>query len=150
MVTKTFSLLFLIQFFLLNTTVFAKINPFYKEAEQRGYTITQGDSVIFPDGSQCSIADFNERQCGQEWMTDNYCIGEGDKVWDEYRCCVGLEPHLEENTDGHKTCERVGTFDWLESKVVLYFFLGLILPFTIFVVVAWRIRKKLGQRNVRD
>ena len=48
-------------------SAFAEINPFYKEVLQRGYTLAPGASVLFPDGTGCRIADFNNQTCGKKW-----------------------------------------------------------------------------------
>jgi hypothetical protein len=82
----------------------AALSPVFKEAMQRGYQIEK-DSVVFPDGTKCLLADFNEGICGQGWMTTNYCIPEGNYVWDEDRCCKGLAPYLK--GDGQATCQPI-------------------------------------------
>jgi hypothetical protein len=84
----------------------AAINPDYKECLQRGYSLS-GDSCVFPDGSACDLDAFNNGECGQEWMTDDYCVEEGEYVWDDDRCCEGLEPYLEKGVDGQATCEKI-------------------------------------------
>ena len=85
----------------------AAINPLYKECMQRGYNVS-GDSCVFPDGSQCLLEDFNSGTCGQEWMTNDYCIPEGKYVWDEEKCCEGLVAYLPEGVSGQATCQPKG------------------------------------------
>lgn len=63
----------------------ASVSPVYKECVQRGYQLEedfeQGISYcIFPDNSKCLIEDFNNGVCGQEFMTEDYCIEEGIMV----------------------------------------------------------------------
>ncbi len=82
----------------------AAISPVYKECMQRGYQVS-GDSCVFPDGSKCSLESFNNGTCGEAFFTDDYCIPEGQVVWDENRCCEGLAPYLEEGVAGQPTCE---------------------------------------------
>ncbi|MEO1628694.1 MAG: hypothetical protein AAFV25_26335 [Bacteroidota bacterium] len=81
----------------------AAINPLYKECAQRGYSIN-GDYCIFPDSSQCLLEEFNEQKCGQKWFTENYCVEEGQYVWDEDRCCNGLVAYLPPGVAGQARC----------------------------------------------
>jgi hypothetical protein len=81
----------------------AAINPVYKECMQRGYTVS-GDSCIFPDGSACDLESFNEGACGTEWLTDEYCIPEGEYVWDDEKCCEGTDAYLPEDVAGQARC----------------------------------------------
>lgn len=81
----------------------AAIDPTYKECMQRGYTLS-GDSCVFPDGSACDLESFNNQECGTEWFTDDYCIPEGDYVWDEEKCCEGTEAYLPEDVAGQARC----------------------------------------------
>lgn len=95
------------------TLVSAAINPVYKECMQRGYdtstnTNTGEAHCVFPDGSTCPIEDFNSGTCGQEWMTEDYCVEQGVPVWDEDMCCAGLEPYLPEGMVGQATCQPTG------------------------------------------
>lgn len=84
---------------------FTAISPYYKEVIQRGYIIN-GDSVEFPDGSGCLIVDFNNGKCGEKWKNEDYCIAEGGMVWDEDKCCEGLEPYLAPGINGQAVCKR--------------------------------------------
>ena len=83
----------------------ATINPFYKECSQRGYQI-DGDYCVFPDSTKCLIEDFNKGECGEQWMTDDYCIPEGRYVWDSEKCCEGLVAYLPEGMAGQATCQK--------------------------------------------
>ncbi len=102
----------------------------------------KGDSVIFPDSTICLIDDFNAGSCGQQWMTTDYCIPEGGAVWDEDKCCEGLEAYLPEGMAGQAIC--VTKFDRKidsdEEKGVtntlFYFFFGLAAVFTGFIFYA--------------
>ncbi len=161
---KRILLLFFLSHFLL--TGHGMINPFYKEVMQRGYEVMPGDSVKFPDGSVCSIEAFNNLQCGQQWMTDDYCIPEGQAVWDDDKCCEGLEPYLKPGVDGQATCQEIkkksgfgsdGATDeeeeegaisaFLSSKTVLYFFMGVLIPLGLFVILAISVKKRLPKKD---
>jgi hypothetical protein len=83
----------------------AAINPIYKECSQRGYGI-EGDYCVFPDSTKCLLEDFNSGQCGEKWMTDDYCIPEGGYVWDSGRCCEGLVAYLPEGMAGQASCQK--------------------------------------------
>lgn len=120
----------------------AMISPFYKEVMQRGYEIIPGDSVKFPDGSSCPIQAFNEGTCGQKWMTEDYCISEGEPVWDENRCCEGLSPYLEDGSAGQATCQQEES-SFISSRSILYFFMGVLIPLSLFVILAIYVKKRL-------
>jgi len=137
-------------FILSLTQLFGAIDPFYKEVLQRGYELIPGDSVRFPDGSACSINAFNSGECGQEWMTEDYCVPEGSSVWDNDKCCEGLEPYLEEGVDGQETCQKIqeaedGIGSYFSSKTVLYFFMGVLIPLGLFVILAISVKKKMSK-----
>ena len=83
---------------------FGAINPIYKECMQRGYEI-DGDFCVFPDSSKCLLDDFNAGKCGQKWMTDDYCVPQGQYVWDAETCCEGLVAYLPESVAGQATCQ---------------------------------------------
>lgn len=101
---------------------FAAIDPKYKECMQRGYGV-QGDSCKFPDGSLCALTDFNAGNCGSEWLTMDYCVEEGEYVWDEDRCCEGLAPYLPQNANGQATCQPAVSagYSWLKSPILWAF-----------------------------
>lgn len=131
---------------------FSAVDPFYKEVLQRGYELIPGDSVRFPDGSTCSIKAFNSSECGQEWMTDDYCVEEGENVWDEDRCCDGLEPYLEDGVDGQATCQKKSSMvddisSFFSSSTILYFFIGVLIPLGLFVILATSIKKRLPKKE---
>ncbi len=110
----TMKSVFVVFVFLLNIyTAKAMIDPFYKEAVQRGYSM-DGDSVILPDKSKCSIEDFNNRVCGKEFFDLDYCVPEGEYIWDEEKCCEGLVAYLQEGVDGQATCRKKGKVDFSE------------------------------------
>ena len=117
-----------------------------------------GDSVRFPDGSVCAIEAFNAHECGEAWMTDDYCIPEGAAVWDDDKCCEGLEPFLEAGVDGQETCQKKkvkaeenedegGISSYFSSKTVLYFFMGVLIPLGLFVILAISVKSKLPKRE---
>lgn len=92
----------------------AAINPIYKEAMQRGFRITKGDSVELPDGTRCSLHDFNNKLCGKEYFDQPYCVSEGVYVWDQNACCEGLVPYLPAGVDGQAVCKARGKVDFSE------------------------------------
>lgn len=131
--------------FFLSSGALAKIDPFYKEVIQRGFTLAPGDSVIFPDGTGCKIDDFNKKKCGLEWYNKTYCVTEGESVWDSDVCCEGLVPFIEDDTDGQTTCQpKQG--GWFTSKSIMYFFLGVLIPLGLFVFLASKAKKGLPKK----
>lgn len=131
---------------------FGAIDSFYKEVIQRGYELLPGDSVKFPDGTSCSIEAFNAMECGVEWMTKDYCVPEGEYVWDADRCCVNLAPFLEKGVDGQETCQPIaadegGFSDFFSSSTVLYFFIGVLIPLALFVILAISVKKRLPKKE---
>lgn len=130
-------------FLLIGIHSSAEISPYYKEVVQRGYSYAN-DTVTFPDGSKCSIKDFNEERCGTEWMTEDYCIPKGQYVWDKNKCCNDLAPYLEEGSDGQAVCMEKKS--WWEVDL-FSFWLGLFIPFAFFGIIILSVRKRLKQRN---
>ena len=127
------------------STLFAEVNPFYKEVLQRGFEISPGDSVLFPDGTKCLIEDFNQKKCGQDWFNKPYCVSEGNKVWDTEVCCEGLAPYLAAGSDGQSTCQPIDN-SWFSSKTILYFFLGVLIPLGLFVFLAYKAKRGLPKK----
>lgn len=126
---------------LANTlTATAAINPVYKEAMQRGYPI-MGDSVLLPDSSKCSLDDFNSQRCGKEFFDLDYCVPEGNYVWDEDACCDGLVPYLPPGVDGQEICRKKGQVDFSETLRNPFLWLG-ILGFTAVVFGSLLLAKK--------
>ena len=89
----------------------AAIDPVYKECSQRGYQL-EGNYCVFPDSTKCLLEEFNNGKCGQKWMTDDYCIPQGQYVWDKGKCCEGLVAYLPEGMAGQASCQP-------KSKVML-------------------------------
>lgn len=128
--------------FLLNTIMaVAMIDPYYKEAMQRGYRITKGDSVELPDGTRCSLDDFNNKRCGKEYFDQPYCVQEGVYVWDQNACCEGLVPYLPAGVDGQAYCKAKGKVDFSEILRNPLLWLG-VLVFTAVVYGSLRVAKK--------
>jgi hypothetical protein len=131
-----FQLVFTILFLSFSSNFsFAAIDSKYKEALQRGYQL-EGDSVVFPDGTKCLMLDFNAGICGEIWMTENYCVPEGAYVWDNDKCCNGLEAYLPEGMAGQATCQPINKGldeedDFMNNFI--YFFIGIGIVFTLFV-----------------
>lgn len=137
---KPLSIRQIIVVFLLIQSQFlnAAIDSKYKEALQRGYTL-DGDSVVFPDGTKCLLTDFNAGYCGLKWKSTDYCIPEGAYVWDDEKCCEGLEAYLPEGVMGQATCqpkEKITDEETGLSTTIVYFLLGLAIVFTAFIVFA--------------
>lgn len=117
----------------------AAINPLYQECMQRGYTV-DGDSCVMPDGSKCFLEDFNTGACGSEFFEKEYCVPEGEYVWDG-PCCEGLVPYLPDDVAGQATCQPRSSkvLSQVKGTWMLWLLLGLVL---IIIVVARRRRKK--------
>lgn len=111
------------------------INPVYKECMQRGYTVS-GDHCVFPDSTRCLLEDFNAGDCGQKWLTEDYCIPRGRYVWDADKCCEGLVAYLPDSMAGQATCQPKGAtffkkifFDSYVGVILLVLVLGGLLFF---------------------
>lgn len=123
-------LLALFTFF--NLAASAAIDPYYKEAIERGYKL-KGDSVLFPDGSLCLYQAFLDGSCGIQWKTNDYCVKEGKPVWDTTRCCEGLVSYLMPGSDGQTTCEKLpGKALKARLKWLWWFFPGILVLAAVF------------------
>jgi hypothetical protein len=131
--------------FLLNIiAATAMIDPYYKEAMQRGYRVTKGDSVELPDGSICSLHDFNNKLCGKEYFDQPYCVQEGVYVWDENVCCEDLVPYLPKGVDGQAICKARGKVDFsvvLRNPLLWLGVLGINAVVYVSLVVVKRLRQ---------
>ncbi len=131
---------------LTNTlTASAAIDPYYKEALQRGYPV-QADTVFLPDGSKCLLDDFNNQRCGKEFFDLEYCVPEGSPVWDDDVCCNGLVPYLADGVDGQETCRKKGQVDFSEILRNPFLWLG-ILIFNAVVFGSLLLAKKFIKRK---
>ncbi|MFH1521451.1 MAG: hypothetical protein ABIF18_00675 [archaeon] len=128
---------------LLSSSVLAAMDPNLKECIQRGYEIkstpNQDTVCIFPDGSNCSINSFNQKSCGEEFMTEGYCVKQGDPVWDKNRCCSGLAPYPPKII-GMPTCQD-------SSKVLIWnlkynpvYWFGIIIFLVLIGYIGYRIK----------
>jgi len=104
MKSKKLLLPFFIFCFLIPFIAKAAIDPIYKECSQRGYQL-EGKYCVFPDSTKCLLEDFNNGKCGKEWMTDDYCIPQGQYVWDKGKCCEGLVAYLPDGMAGQASCQ---------------------------------------------
>ncbi len=129
---------------LLSLTATAMIDPYYKEAVQRGYRI-EGDSVVLPNDTKCLIADFNNKRCGKEYFDQPYCVAEGNYVWDDNACCEGLKPYLPAGVDGQAYCKAKGQVDFSETLRNPFLWLG-ILAFTGLVFSSLLLARKFIKR----
>ncbi len=137
------------------TEAHAAINPDYANAMERGYSIS-GDSVVFPNGSKCLLSEFNNGTCGQKWMTEDYCVPEGAYVWNNDRCCEGLEPYLKKGYDGQKRCVKKQKDDeekkeesswWNDLMSNSMFWIGLLIPFILLIYIAISVKKRIKNQN---
>ncbi len=124
----------LLLLFVVPSVAFGAINPIYKECSQRNYTIW-GDHCIFPDGTNCTLDKFNAGTCGAEFLTQNYCVTEGQNVWDNDKCCPGLAPYYPIGVSGQKTCEKIG------GPILLPFLLAILIILSIALLVYFWIKK---------
>ena len=124
--------------------VSAAIDPYFKEAMQRGYPI-EGDSVVLPDGNKCLLEDFNNQVCGKEFFDQPYCVEEGKYVWDEDKCCEGLTSYLPAGIDGQATCQKKGKVDFNETLRNPLLWLG-ILGFTALLFGSLLLAKKMMRK----
>lgn len=119
----------------------AAIDPKYKECTQRGYQL-DGNYCVFPDGSRCLLDEFNEGECGEEFMTNDYCVPEGRYVWDG-PCCEGLVAYLPPDVAGQATCVKYDAKHWFQDNIFLLQILGLIIIFVIPIsIVVYRTYKR--------
>lgn len=140
--------------FIMTTVAHSAINPDYANAMERGYQLS-GDSVVFPDGSKCLLSAFNDGSCGQEWMTDDYCVPEGAYVWNGDKCCEGLEPYLKEGYDGQERCVKKQKGDkeddesswWNDLMSNSMFWIGLLIPFILLIYIAISVKKRIKNQN---
>lgn len=133
---------------LLPSVASAAMDPALKECLQRGYeTVFQNEKsyCVFPDKSECSIGEFNNGACGTQWKTENYCIAEGNLVWDTDKCCPGTEAYLAGKTLGQAECIKVSlsqkVYDQFRyNPFVIFGSIGLILVVVTFFILKARKR----------
>jgi len=140
---------FMIVFLLINVSVSAMMSDEDKECLQRGYEMVSGYYLIsggyegilsnsdiyclFPDRNYCLNSKFNNNTCGSKYKIENYCIKQGDPVWDIDKCCEGLEPYLPSSMDGHPSCQPFSVRFIGELKYnPFYWFIELV--FVLFIV----------------
>jgi hypothetical protein len=116
---KKILLILIFALFLLPNISNAQIKPVNKECLQRGYDAEEG-YCIFPNGTKCNIQEFNNGKCGSEFMTTDYCVEEGNFVWEKDKCCKGLKPELHRAV-GSDTCQpsNIGKAIWIYSLLIL-------------------------------
>ena len=129
-----------------STFVVASLPEEIKECVQRGYA-TESGYCIFPDDSRCLYEEFNQGLCGQEFMIEDYCIGEGVLVWDQDKCCEGLMPYLSVRF-GQPKCEQITLSKQIDSFVKHYMIIEIILSVlligifvAIIMLISWVIKK---------
>ncbi len=142
---------------LLIPSMLARMSNEGKECLQRGYELDTGYNLhwrgyedipddplslfcLFPDRNYCLNSEFNEGSCGVEYKTEDYCIKQGDYVWDEDKCCSGLKPHLV--AIGHPTCQPFSVRFTENLKYNPIYWFGIIVFLVLIGYVVYRIRKK--------
>ncbi len=146
------SLIILGLILLLTSNVLAAVSSDFKECVQRGYetrATAQESICIFPDGSNCTIDNFNQGICGEEFMVENYCVEQGVLIWDRDKCCNGLKPHLSSFIFGHPSCQpfSVRFVENLKYNPLCWF--GIIIFLVLVSYIIYRIKKKRSRRKVR-
>ena len=127
-------LLFVLTLVLLPVAT-AAMDPVFKECLQRGYEATRDEGTlycVFSDTSRCPLEAFNENGCGQEFFTQDYCIGEGNPVWEEDLCCSGTQAYIPPNHAGQKTCQDISFL----KKVVDHFYFNPLLRYSVISVLS--------------
>ena len=130
-----------------------------KECVQRGYRVEtdlKADFTpdktycLFPDGSRCILEEFNEGKCGIEFKTENYCIKEGNIVWDKDKCCPGLRAYKRPNFIGQSSCMKISVFEriynQLKYNIYLWGVWGLIIVFIVGYLI-YRIIKRICRQR---
>ncbi len=84
----------LLLLFTLPSQIEALQDPALANCVERGYMVEKASSgsqyCVFPNGSKCLLNQFNQGECGQEFMTPLDCIHEGP-IWSNgVKCCKGL------------------------------------------------------------
>lgn len=117
----------------------AAIDPIYKECMQRGYSV-DGDYCVFPDESRCLLDSFNEGVCGSKWLTDDYCVEEGEQVWDANRCCDGFIPYVPDGHDAQSTCQSQEAIEHKKTMKTLLFW-GALLAVILLTYLYYRFNR---------
>lgn len=127
------STLILFLVLILTPHVSAAMDPVLKECLQRGYEVTREEGTlycVFPDSSRCPLEAFNENACGQEFFTQDYCVREGNPVWEDDLCCSGTQAYIPPNHAGQKLCRDVSFMQKLKDTL----FYRPILRYTLIIV----------------
>jgi hypothetical protein len=128
------------------------MGPEYKECMQRGYQVASDKETdnwealcVFPDGTKCLLDDFNNKKCGTNFFTEDYCVPEGTNVWDKEKCCNGLTPYIKPFVYGHTQCQKVTNFmiirDWT-IKIIYYPLNVFIIPLLVLIIIGLIVYKK--------
>ena len=90
---------------LMIPTAFAAIE-YLGKCNEIGFEQNQTHCFL-PDGSTCTLDEFNEGTCGEEYQKD-FCVERGQGVWPYlgFECCGDLEPYFpSERGVGPEYCE---------------------------------------------
>jgi hypothetical protein len=99
----------------------AALDPNLKECVQRGYDFAVREGVqfcVFPDKTECAVADFNQGHCGDNFKVKTYCVTQGHYVWDQHMCCRSLK-YTADNGLAQATCEFDYTKEILAKLILL-------------------------------
>lgn len=122
-------LLFLLIALIIVPTIFAAL-PYPGKCHQRGFEQNKTHCFL-PNGSSCTLENFEAGTCGQEYQ--DFCIKEGESAWKNqgYECCGNMEPYLRPGHVGQTSCQplsvrieenlKYNPFWWLVGAIILIF-----------------------------
>jgi hypothetical protein len=116
----------------------ARIDASHKECLQRGYSVDGGNCTL-PDGVVCPVGEFNEGTCGAQYKTAEYCVAQGNYVWDEDKCCDGLVATEEDS--GDSTCKERSLLGRLIRRPLFW----VVLVAVTITIETQLVRKKLAK-----
>lgn len=130
-------LIFLFLALLILSTVFAAL-PYPGKCDQIGFkqNITH---CFLPDDSACTLDEFEEGSCGQEYQKD-FCVEKGISVWRNqgFECCGDMEPYLPPEMLGQTSCQDVSD---IRGFTLWPFILRVVLTLVI-VYIIWLVLKR--------
>ena len=114
--------------------------PVYAPCAERGYTV-EGDYCIFPDGEKCLLTAFNDNTCGKSYYFVEYCIPEGNQLW-QGKCCDRLVPYKQLDKT---TCQPKSKMTVIETYRMLKPFIWLGVIIVVIIMFKLKSRKPKGQ-----
>jgi hypothetical protein len=132
---------------ILSSNIFSAMDPRLKECVQRGYEIeveSEKRYCIFPDENKCLLDEFNNGSCGIEYKTNDYCVKEGEFVWDEDKCCKGTQAYLPPNFAGQTRCIKISLIQKVLNQIKYnsFYSLFIILILIITSLIIFKIFRK--------